>query len=178
MNNKLSIQTILLHWLTAVPFLAALGIGLYMEDLPNGPDKFELMANHKSIGLMVLLIAAIRVLWRVKEGHISSISKAPFWQETMAKVVHYVLLIATILMPVSGIMMSVGGGRALEFFGIQLIAAGDKIEWLSEIGHTFHGLAPKVIMLALFLHIVGALKHQFVEKDGTISRMLGKGNKA
>ena len=79
MNNKLSIQTFLLHWLTAVPFLAAIGIGLYMEDLPNGPDKFELMGTHKSIGLMVLFIAAIRVLWRVKEGHITSISKAPFW---------------------------------------------------------------------------------------------------
>jgi cytochrome b561 len=59
-------------------------------------------------------------------------------------------------------------------FGLELISAGEKVDWLSSLGGNIHGIAANVLIAALALHIVGALKHQFVDKDGTISRMLGR----
>jgi len=174
MSSKLSIPTVLLHWVVGLAFIGVFALGLYLEELAQGPEKFELMGIHKSIGLGILLIALLRISWRLKEGHLARLTHAPAWQEWLAKGVHFILLFATIMMPISGLVMSYGSGRAIEFFGIELLAAGDKIEWLSEIGHTFHGVAPKLIMLAFALHIIGAIKHQFIDKDGTISRMLGR----
>ncbi len=174
MANSLSKQTVIFHWATALIFLGALGLGLYIEDLENGPEKFELLATHKSLGITVFVIAVIRLLWRLKEGPISSVSVMPKWQTIMAKGVHYVLLVATLLMPLSGLIMSVGGGHAVSLFGLELFAAGEKVEWMSGLGHFIHIQSVNLIILALLLHVAGALKHQFIDKDGTISRMLGR----
>lgn len=58
----------------------------------------------------------------------------PAWQEKVAKAVHGLLLLATLAMPLSGIAMNIGGGRALEVFGYTLVAAGEKVVWLQELG--------------------------------------------
>lgn len=177
MNNSLSKPTILFHWLTGLTFIAVLAIGLYMSDLPNGTDKWEIMARHKSIGTILFVIAIIRLVYRFKEGSIKSISESSRIQSILASVIHHLLLLATILMPVSGLSMSIGGGRGVDVFGISIVAAGEKVEWLSSMGHIIHVNAVNVIIVALFLHIAGALKHQVIDKDGTLSRMLGNFHK-
>lgn len=174
MNNKLSKPTIALHWITGLLFIGVLSLGLYVESLSRSPEKFELLGIHKSLGLIVLVVAAIRLSWRLKEGAISSISSLPPAQAILAKAVHHLLLLGTLLMPISGLMMSIGGGRAIMLFDLELISAGEKIEWLGGLGSNIHGIAAYVIIATLLLHIAGALKHQFMDKDGTISRMLGK----
>lgn len=173
MATALSKKTILLHWLTGLLFIAVLALGLYMVDLPKGPDKFELYDTHKSFGFIVLLIALVRLSWRIIEGPIASITPLPRAQEILAKSIHHLLLLGTLLMPISGLLMSIGGGRAVAVFGYELVAAGDKIEWLGSVSHSVHGIAADIIIIALALHILGGLKHQLIDKDGTISRMLG-----
>lgn len=177
MRNNLSKPTILFHWLTGLSFLVVLGLGLYMDNLPKGPEKFEIMGIHKSIGIIVFFIATLRLVWRFKEGNISSISQLTKLQSILASSIHYLLLLATIVMPLSGIIMSITGGNALKIFGLELIAKGEKIEWLSSITHTIHVSSVNIIILALLLHFAGVLKHQFIDKDGTISRMLGNFHK-
>jgi cytochrome b561 len=172
--KKLSKPTILFHWLTAILFIGTLVVGKIVENMPRGAEKFELLANHKSFGVIVLVIALARIAWRFKEGALPPLSQAPRWQDIAAKSTHHLLLLATLAMPISGIMMSSGGGRALEVFGFELIAAGDKIEWLQSVGSTVHHSAVNVIILLLLVHLAGAIKHQFIDKDGTISRMLGR----
>ncbi len=174
MNKKLSKPTIIFHWITGLIFIGVLALGLYVDSLPRAPEKFELLGIHKSFGVIVLLVAALRLLWRLKEGAISSIAQLTKVQVFLAKSVHHLLLLGTLLMPISGIMMSIGSGRAVELFGLELVSAGDKIEWLATIGGNVHGAAANVLITVLLLHIAGALKHQFIDKDGTISRMLGK----
>ncbi len=173
MSSKLSKPTIAFHWLTGLLFIGVLGLGLYMEDLA-GPDKFKIMGIHKSLGFLVLLIAVARVIWRLKEGPIESISKLPRWQEIASKSIHHLLMLFTLLMPLSGVLMNIGGGRATQFFGVTIIPAIEKIEWLNSVGHVVHGGSVSIIIIILLLHIAGALKHQLIEKDGTLTRMLGR----
>lgn len=174
MSKNLSKPTIMFHWLTGLMFIGVFGLGFYVEGLARSTEKFELLDIHKSLGLIVLLVAALRLCWRMKEGPISSVSKLTQWQAMLAKGIHYLLLLATLAMPLSGLMMNIGGGRATEIFGIQLIAAGEKIEWIGTIGGSIHGGAVNIILVAFVLHLAGALKHEFIDKDGTVSRMLGR----
>lgn len=171
-NQPLSTRTILLHWLAGLSFIATFAVGFYLVDLPRSPEKFELLNLHKSFGVAVFTVALIRVIWRFKEGPINSVATGPVWQNKAATLVHYTLLICTILMPISGIIMSVGGGHPVAFFSIELIAGGEKSEWLNSLGKSLHFYTSRVVMVALALHVVGALKHHFIDKDNTLTRML------
>jgi cytochrome b561 len=173
MNNNLSKPTIILHWLVGLSFLGALCVGSLLDFFPKGPDKMLLLGLHKSFGTMILLMAMLRLIWRLKEGSISSLYTVSKVQAMGVKFIQYFLLLVTITMPISGIVMSIGGGYGLAVFGLELVAAGDKIEWLGSFGHDVHTMSVNFIIVALVLHIAGALKHQYIDKDGTLSRMLG-----
>jgi len=172
MNDKLSVTTVALHWIVGLCFIAIFAVGIYMTDLPKGPDKFELYGLHKSFGVLILLVALPRFIWRIKEGMLPPVGHPPAWQERLAKLVALLLLIATLLMPISGMLMSVGGGHGVALFGLELIAKGDKIEWMSSVGKFLHKQSVDVIIVGLALHIGGALKHHFLDKDDTLKRML------
>ena len=144
-EQKLSKPTILFHWLTGLLFIGVLALGLYVESLPRAPEKFELLGIHKSLGVIVLVIATLRLLWRLKEVSISSVSQLTKTQEILANGVHHLLLLGTLLMPVSGMMMSIGSGRAIDLFGLELISAGEKIEWLGSIGGNVHSIAADIL---------------------------------
>lgn len=175
-NQLLSSQTILFHWLTGLSFIATFAIGFYLVDLPRSPEKFELLSLHKSFGVAVLIVALVRVIWRLKEGPIQSATSGPAWQEKAATIVHYTLLVSTLLMPISGIIMSVGGGHSVAFFSIELIAGGEKTEWVNSLGKSLHFYASRVVMITLALHVAGALKHHFIDKDNTLIRMISLKN--
>jgi len=173
MDNNLSKPTILLHWLTALTFILVLCLGLYLDYLPKGPEKGEIMGLHKSFGVIVFVAAVIRLAWRFKEGSIESIAVLTRMQAILAKSIHHLLLLATILMPLSGVIMSATSGHGISVFGFPLAPKGVEIEWLTSIAHVVHVNAVNVVIVLLLLHIAGAVKHQVMDKDGTISRMLG-----
>ncbi|WP_264406913.1 cytochrome b [Vibrio owensii] len=175
LNKKpLTWQTITLHWITGLAFIGVFALGLYMVDLPRSPEKFEWYGIHKSLGAIILVVALIRLVWRLKEGALPPASHMPAWQDKAAKVVHGILLLATLAMPISGIAMSAGGGRAVDIFGWVIIAEGPETPWLQELGSTIHHSAVEILIAVFVLHVAGAIKHQVVDKDGTISRMLGR----
>ncbi|WP_114766303.1 cytochrome b [Vibrio rhodolitus] len=173
-NQSLSWQTIALHWITGLAFIGVFALGLYMGELTPETGKFQMMGIHKSLGALILIVALIRIVWRLKEGALPPASPVAAWQDKLAKAIHGILMLATLAMPVSGIAMSVGGGRGVDIFGWQFIAKGDEIVWLQELGGAIHGLSVNIIIAALVLHIAGAIKHQIVDKDSTISRMVGR----
>lgn len=174
MSKKLSKPTIALHWLTGLTFIGIFVLGKVFESMERSPEKFELLGIHKSLGVILLVIATTRLIWRFKEGAIESAAPMPRLQEIAAKSIHHLLLLGTLLMPISGIMMSIGGGRGIDVFGWVLYSKGEKIEWLGSLGSNLHGIGATVLMVAVALHVLGAIKHQVIDKDGTISRMLGR----
>lgn len=172
--RKLSGTTISLHWLIAIGMIGSLIFGLYVEDLPSTPDSGELIGLHKSLGLLVLLFALIRLWNTTKTGFPAPLSVATKRQQKMAKAVHLLLLAGTILMPLSGILMSVGGGYPVGFFGIGIIPAQEENELLSQLGHITHGLGGNIIIATIILHTAAAIKHSVIDKDGTLRRITGR----
>ncbi len=171
---KPSKPTILFHWSVAILFISVFALGVYIADFAQPPAKFTYMDWHKSLGLVVLVLAIARLIWRIKEGTLPATSVMPKWQTVIAHLTHGFLLLATLAMPLSGLIMSYAGGRAIKFFGVELLSAPEKTPWLSDAGSFIHHSSVLIITIILALHIAAALKHQFIDKDKILSRMLGK----
>ncbi len=163
-----------LHWIIAILMIGSLAFGIYLEELPRSADKGDLIGLHKSFGILVLLLAILRIFNTLRTGFPQPLTPPTTWQSRIASGTHIILLAGTVLMPVSGVMMSVGGGYPVAFFGVELIAKGAEIEWLGGLGHIVHGVGANLIIAAIVLHVVGALKHSLIDKDGTMKRMLGR----
>ena len=86
----------------------------------------------------------------------------------------HLLLLGTLAMPISGMMMTFGSGRAIDVFGLFTVGPFGKMELIDEIGEIVHGLGGKLLIAAIVLHILGALKHQYIYRDGTLARMAGR----
>lgn len=175
-RQSLSITTKLLHIIVAVAFIGLIAVGIYMVNTEN----YALYSVHKSVGAIVFVIALVRVWWRVKKGWPSDLGNASKGQAFLARLIHWVLITATLLFPITGLMMSIGGGRGLSIFSFDLIAANiDAVSGkavalngsIAELGGFIHTMIPPIVIFAIVLHIAGALKHHFIDKDETLKRM-------
>ncbi len=170
----LSRTTIILHWLVGLAMIAMLGFGLYLEDLPRGAEKAALVGIHGSVGITVFVFAVWRLLWRWRTGFPDVTSNQAHWQNVIARIVHIVLLAGTVLMPLSGLLMQIASGNGLTLFGIEIMTAtGERLAPLERIGHIMHGLGGRLLILAVLIHVAGALKHHVIDRDGILRRMLG-----
>lgn len=179
-KQKLSPMTLSLHWLVAIVFMILIVVGVYMEE----NEVFFLYPIHKSIGMLLFGVILIRVVWRIKNGWLQPVSQYKKIEQIGAKTIHWLLIIGTIMMPISGMLMSGAGGHGLHIFGLELLASnpdelhlGKVIAFnkpLAGLGHTLHELGGKIMIFSITLHIIGALKHHFMDKDSTLRRMLGK----
>lgn len=173
-------RTLLLHWSVAVIMIAMITVGLYMSNT----DAYALYPIHKSIGILALVLIALRVIWRIKDGWLPPVRALKKIEYGMARTVHWLLLIATLLMPLSGMLMSGAGGRGLAVFGFELMATnpdpantGKVIAlnpFLASTAHEVHELVGFALIGLIALHIFAALKHHFFDKDRTLLRMFGK----
>lgn len=179
-QQKLSTTTVALHWIVAVCMISLLSVGLYMSQT----ETYFLYPIHKSIGVLIVIPVVWRVIWRLKNGWPLELSPVAALQQTVARLVHWVLIIGTLLMPISGMIMSGLGGHGISVFGLELMAMNFNPEDMKEvmpinadlagIGHEIHEILGLGLIAAVVLHIAGALKRQLIGKDGTLSRMLGK----
>ncbi|CAA0102214.1 Cytochrome b561 [BD1-7 clade bacterium] len=176
MDNKyqLSALTIVLHWLVAFLVIAAIAIGYYMSGLPNGPAAAKWVQLHKSIGVIILFVAVLRLGWRWKNGWLNALSSQPIWQNTVSKWVLGLLMVATLVMPISGITMSYAGGHDIRVFGyLFLPGAEHKIKALSSMAWEVHETTAIVLLVLIGIHLLATIKHQWIDKDSVLRRMLG-----
>jgi cytochrome b561 len=132
-----------------------------------------LMAWHKFLGVIVLAYGLWRMAWRMRHGFPEPDVSMPRWQEATSKAVHVGLLAAIVAMPLSGILMTIAGGRALTVWGMTLLPSLGEIAWLDATAGAVHETAPPILLLLLALHVGGALKHHFLDRDATLRRMIG-----
>ena len=162
------------HWLTALVMIGMISFGLYLENADLTRDaRGQLMGLHKSVGSVFLIYAIWRVGYRAQQGFPPPLASTPKWQRVSARFVHLLLLFGIVSMPASGLIMTLFKGRPVDIFGLLTIPAFEKNELLAGIGHVMHGIGANVLIAAIGLHILAALKHHIIDKDLTLSRMIG-----
>lgn len=105
-----NLPTKLLHWLSALVILGLLAIGMIMEEMPKGPEKWQLYDLHKSFGVIALMLILIRIPVRFKNP-VQPLSGTPRGDVIKAKAVQGLLYLSMLLMPISGVVMSQAGDR-------------------------------------------------------------------
>jgi cytochrome b561 len=177
-ESSFSKTTIILHWIVGLTIIVLIAVGLYMSEY----DVDALYPIHKSIGVILFVFILVRVYNRAKKGWPSQLGEVKPWEHTLSKIVLWVLIIGTLLFPISGMMMSGAGGYGISVFGLDLLSAnigadGKAIalnKTLAGLGHETHEILGTVMMIAISLHILASLKHHYVLKDNTLKRMLGR----
>jgi len=175
-REQLTAASVALHWLVALAVIAMLGFGVYLSQIERGDAKSALIQIHKSFGALVLFLVMARVWWRVRQGPLQPVGDHAKWEQRLAKASHTFLLFATVAMPLTGFVRSIGRGRSIDIFGMPFIPQllAEKNDMISAAGSLAHEVIAYATIAVLALHATAALKHQLIDRDGTLWRMLGR----
>jgi cytochrome b561 len=171
-TNRFGIVAILLHWLMAVLLIGMLCVGLYMADLPVSAQKLKLYGWHKEFGVLALMLVIVRFTWRLR-NITPSLSNLAWIERVAARVAHYAFYFFMFALPISGLFLTSAAGLPVSFFGWftlpTLIAPSEPQRLLfTEI----HELLAYGLIGTFCLHVAGALKHHFIDRDDILKRML------
>lgn len=161
------------HWASAVLLVAIAAIGLTMEDLPNSPDKIRTYALHKSLGLTLLAVVALRLAWRWARPVPADVPGIAPWMRRTAGAVHWALYALMLAMPLSGWLLNSAEGFPLQWFGLfNLPALTAESEAVADLAHDLHENGFWLLALLAAGHVFAALYHHVFLRDGTLHRML------
>lgn len=164
--------SILLHWIGAGFVISLFLLGERFEDMPRGPEKLAAIQLHASVGVTAFLFLAARILWRLRSGSPEPPPQRPLLNR-LAKLVQWLLLAAIGLLILTGPLTLWTGGRAIEVFGLFAIPSPLPLQRdLHEALEELHGIVAHALIPLFLLHLLGALKHLVIDRDGVFQRML------
>ena len=181
------------HWLTALLIFSAFPLGYFANELAHeiaGPD-FDgsqatidqatlLFSLHKTVGVTMFFVALARILWAVSQTKPGLLHPENKPEALAAEVVHWVLYGSLVLVPLSGWIhhaATVGYAPIWWPFG-QDLPFVPKSDTLAALFAGMHWVFVWTLAATLVLHIAGALKHQIIDRDATLGRMLPGGREA
>jgi cytochrome b561 len=165
-----------LHWVMAALLIGLAALGVYMVALPDvGFDtrKILLILYHKELGMLALVLFAMRLAWRVTNILPNLVEDLPDWQKVTARFVHLCFYALMFALPMTGWLMSSAAGFPVSF--LQLFPLPDLIgpsDYLFRQLIDIHKWLSYALLAFLAVHAGAALRHRFTYRDGASSRML------
>lgn len=161
-----------LHWAIFVLLIIQVTLGKVAHELPVGLERLVMMSRHKSFGITILGLALLRLAWRWIDRPPPP-PPMPRWQEIAARLNHWALYALLFALPLTGWLMSSAANRPVSWFGLaQLPDFIAPNPGLKEVFEEVHEALVYVLLLLAGVHVAAALKHQFVDRDGLLWRML------
>lgn len=177
LQQRYTTVAIALHWAIALMIIGLIAVGWIMGEL-EGPTQYTVVQLHKSFGITVLLLSVARIVWRLMNRPPEEPPMAA-WQAWASRAVHILFYVLIIAMPLTGwIMASASSDAPTRYFwlvdirlpGIPSLDAETR-HGLEEGFEQVHGNLAWVMIGLLVLHVAGAVKHHFIDKDGLLARM-------
>lgn len=161
-----------LHWAIVLLILPQYFLVEAAEELPQGLARLELMTWHKSLGMLVLLLAVARIAWKaMNKGWPGPIGNA--WQRKAAAAGHGLLYLLILAQPLTGWIMSSSANYPVTLFGwLQFPAIVGENHDLHEAMEEVHEVLFTAMLTVAAIHVAAACYHHFVLKDGVLRRML------
>jgi cytochrome b561 len=162
-----------LHWLIVLLIINQWVIAARADSLPLGLAKLEALAWHKSFGLTILMLAVARLLWRWLNPVPDLTAETRPWERVLAKLSHVLLYALIFALPVSGWLMSSAKNFPVSWFKLfqfpDLVAPDER---LFQLMRNLHGVLFAALVVVALLHVAGALKHHFIDRNDVLRRML------
>jgi cytochrome b561 len=165
-----------LHWFIAALLAAQFAIAWTMPDIHRGTNPQGLVSLHFSLGIVVLVAATLRLLWRLRNPVPLLSANVPLWQYRLAQAIHALLYAAILVLPLMGWANASSRGLPINFFGI--VALPQMPHW--PLGRAFgelHVLTAYALLALVSLHVIAALYHHFWLRDQVLLRMLPGGGR-
>ena len=162
---------IALHWLLALMIFVAFSVGVYMHELPVSPTRLKLYNWHKWAGVTILALSALRLLWRLSHRPPADVPM-PGWQAKAAHATHGLLYALFFAVPLVGWAYSSAAGYPIVWFGVLPLPDFVPVDKaLAAAIKPWHERLAITMALLVVVHVAGAIKHQFVDKDNLMDRM-------
>ena len=193
-SNQYTKTAKILHWLIAIGIFGMFALGWFMSDIPKEAAKqsvfdiFDLgifhwtsaeevsprsfyFNVHKSFGVTIFALIIIRILWRLTHTPPALLASYKAIERKLANGAHRLLYLLMLILPLSGVIMAVYSKYGIKWFGIDFIKGLDNNP-MREIFKSAHEIIGLILVATIVIHILGALKHQFIDKDETMDRIL------
>ena len=156
------------HWAIALLIICNFIGGLTL-------DLHHLYAIHIQSGLLILTLATLRLIWRIISQYPAKIDTG-FIEKSAAQLVQFLLYVLIFAIPISGILMVQAKGHTLEYFGVLQIPTFVQPQ-IKLVAHQFkevHEYLAYGIITLVILHVLGALKNHYINRNQVLRRMLPK----
>jgi len=178
-ETRYGLVAIILHWLIGLLFIGQIVLGLIMVRLDDQRLSFDLIQWHKSFGFLILVLVPLRIVWRLANPRPALPDASPAWEHDAASGTHLLLYLLMLILPLTGwVLVSVStlGMPTFAFYRFIVpnlpLPASDGAEEMWALVHQWLGYAAAALV---GLHILAALRHQFILRDGLLVRMLVPG---
>lgn len=169
-RNRYSTVSLILHWLVAALVVTQVALITVYEST----ESRDFVNAHKSVGLTILVLTLGRLGWRLANPAIPLPATMRVWEKGLARATHVLFYVFMIGMPLAGWAASSAAGRDILWFGLvqwPLLPIGGGREVAGQL-MDMHELAAKALYVLIALHVAGALKHHFVDRDNVLHRMI------
>lgn len=172
-----------LHWLIAVLLVSLILFGWWMEDQREAIGSFEDFLEvksaynwHKTGGILVLLLSLARLGWRFTHPVPALPDGMKSWERLAARISHFTFYALMIGLPIGGYVAASSYGAEQPILLFDAIALPKlpvpQTEAFQAFSGSMHGAGAWVLIGLTALHIAAAMKHEFVDKDGVLARMM------
>jgi len=158
------------HWLLALLILFWLFVSGELVEEAEGADKGFILMFHSGGAILILILTLFR--YRLRRQH--PVPPEPglrAWEKIWSVRVHLALYVLVCLMVLSGFMQGVFYEQDIRVFGLIDITVGHN-EALMEPFHEAHEIIATLLKVLIGLHVLAGLKHQFVDKQPVLRRMV------
>lgn len=173
-ENTYGLISLILHWVMAILIIGLFILGAYMVTLNYNDAWFhEAPDIHRSLGVLTGILLIVRIIWR--QINPRPVHLGTDWEKSLGRKVHALFYILLLVIIISGYLITSADGMPVAVFNWFQIPAtitslydqADKAGWV-------HKIIAYVVMSLVVLHAAASLKHHFINRDATLSRMLGK----
>ena len=192
-STRYTKTAVLLHWLIAICIFVMFALGWYMSDLPKEAPKqiaydlfdwgiytWQLSEEasprtfyfnlHKSLGITIFALIIARIVWRITHKPPAMLASYKAWERKLATGTHHLLYLLMFALPLSGVVMAIASKYGIKWFGLEFIGGIDN-KAVRELFKEMHEIIGVIILVLIIIHILGALKHKFIDNDDTLKRM-------
>jgi cytochrome b561 len=162
------------HWILGVAIIFMLAYGWWFNHIAPRPVRFFHRSIHADIGYMILLLMAIRLIWRAINPVPPLPAGSPLWERALAKANHWALYVITMLVAVLGWAHS-GAHKPdyADFFGLFRVpqfTVTNKAN--ADLYEDWHIYAAYLLIALVVIHLLAAMYHRVVRKDAVVMRMV------
>jgi cytochrome b561 len=162
------------HWLIALLIIISFCLAVTMINIPGiTPTKLKYFSWHKWLGVTIFGLACLRLVWRLFNPAPPYNAAMPNWQKHAASGLHMFFYVLILAIPISGYLYSMAAGVPVIYLGLfPMPIVMDPNPDLKPVLKEIHFYLNMTLLACFILHVLAALKHQFVDRDQTINRML------